>query len=168
MGEIKENIKTIERKIENTVEGNNTTLFSLRSKSKMVFESSLLKLTEAFIPVCKVDTSLTKWSGYHNSRLIFKSASLLAVSKALWSWKISSREACIPYNAFLLYYIIVNALGIRLCIQSKFQRREGNLRELWRSTLHIYSFHGEIFVEPDLFLQDVPRRFPVHSVEVIC
>ena len=62
MESVKASDKPIERKIENSVEAR-TQPTSLTPVS-YGFESSSLKLTDAFIPAFKADTSLTKWSGH--------------------------------------------------------------------------------------------------------
>ena len=46
------------------------------------FQSSPLKLAEAFISVCKTDTSLTKWFGLFSFTMMFHRVFLFTVSKA--------------------------------------------------------------------------------------
>ena len=72
--------KIIKRKVENRVRARTQTCFTL-SQTSNGSDCSSPKLTDAFIPVCKADTSHTKFSGFISFRKMFHNASLFTVSK---------------------------------------------------------------------------------------
>ena len=61
--------KTVERKIKNRVRPRIQSYFTLFLTSNSS-KGSPFKLTDAFIPVCKADMSLTKWSGHSSFCII--------------------------------------------------------------------------------------------------
>ena len=70
--------KTIVRKTKNSV-GERTQPCFTRFPASNHSKSSILKLTDTFILICKTDTSLTKWSGHPSFHRMFHSTSLFRV-----------------------------------------------------------------------------------------
>ena len=80
MESVKASDKTIERKIENTVGARKQPYF-MQFLTSNDFKRSP-KMIDAFIPVSKADTSLTKRSGHSSFYRMFHSTSLFIESKA--------------------------------------------------------------------------------------